>query len=43
MAKTQSSLTLQQTTLRAKTRPTCRSSFMATIQSSNPTANFFTR
>ncbi|AQP99753.1 hypothetical protein B0W48_08070 [Pseudoalteromonas aliena] len=34
MAKTQSSLTLQQTTLRAKTRPTCRSSFMATIQSS---------
>ncbi|MBE0360838.1 hypothetical protein [Pseudoalteromonas aliena] len=34
MASTQSSLTLQQTTLRAKARPTCRSSFMAKTQSS---------
>ncbi|MBE0360841.1 hypothetical protein [Pseudoalteromonas aliena] len=43
MATIQSSLTLQQTTLRAKARPTCRSSFMATTQSSNLTTNFFTR
>ncbi|WP_157604266.1 hypothetical protein [Pseudoalteromonas aliena] len=34
MATIQSSLTLQQTTLRAKARPTCRSSFTATTQSS---------
>ncbi|WP_405598295.1 MULTISPECIES: hypothetical protein [unclassified Pseudoalteromonas] len=42
MATIQSSLTLQQTSLSAKARPTCRSSFMASTQSSNPTANFFT-
>ncbi|WP_289508522.1 hypothetical protein [Pseudoalteromonas sp. S558] len=43
MTTTQSSLTLQQTTLRAEARPTRRSSFMATIQSSNPTTSYFTR